>query len=334
MHIIEQKIYAFLEKVKKGNYIIPEKLLNNFGKETKEALRSVFERDPKDFRLSMGNVGRPLCQLQFEASGVQGEDSNNVIRNVYGNLVEDLLIFLLSASGITIISEQERVSLCIGGIDLNGILDVVLDLDDNTYSIWDIKSASAWAFKNKFDNFAALLKDDPYGYAVQLALYTEAKQQSKDVRNYRIGGFIAFDKSSGEIKVVECPKEQSEDIQRRMVELATKNITTLSSIYRHAASADKSNKTRTTVSEEVLLGIADHSSVLDLCIERQFEPKIEYFRKKPTGNLYLDNTCLFCNYKWKCWDNLKLLPQAHSLAQKPQMRYYTKFKGEDNAKKE
>ena len=42
--------------------------------------------------------------------------------------------------------------------------------------VWDIKSASDWAFKNKFTNYGGYEKikeDDPFGYLMQGFLYSE-----------------------------------------------------------------------------------------------------------------------------------------------------------------
>lgn len=199
MHRIEALIYKFLRDVKNGPYKIPDELYQKFGRETQLALKAQFEREPRDFRLYMSSIGKPLCVLKFEKLGVQGESQDNVIRNVYGEIAEDIVLFLLHASGVPVIAEQERLEYTINGHTLSGRLDVVIQFPDEEAEVWDIKSASAWAFKNKFTDFEQLATGDVFGYVSQLFLYAEA-------RRCKAGGFIAFDKSTGEVRVVEVPQ--------------------------------------------------------------------------------------------------------------------------------
>ena len=51
--------------------------------------------------------------------------------------------------------------------------------------------------------------------------------------------------------------------------------------------------------------------------ERCFEPVPETYYKKQSGNLVLNSSCRFCNFKHKCWDNLKTLPSRVSKSKNP-----------------
>jgi hypothetical protein len=315
MHQIEAKIYNFLHNRLK-DYKILEHLLAKFGEESKAALKAQFEREPRDFRLSMSMIGRPICILQWEQSGIQGESTDNAIRFLYGELCEDIVIFLLHASGIPIISEQEEVELDIDGYTLKGRLDIVTNID-GIEEVWDIKSASAWAFKNKFTNFEQLVEGDSFGYISQLFLYAEA-------RGCKPGGFIVFDKSSGEINVLKIPEEQREYYRERTLKDAAKKIATLFRLK--LCSMDDLNETEMGLSIS-----ANNSDKLEgVNIDRQFSPVEEVFRKRPTGNLVLTNECSMCPHKWNCWKGLQLLPQAKSNAKIPKMVYYVKYEGESN----
>lgn len=296
-------------------------MLNKFSKNTQDNLKRIFECKPREFKLSMSNIGKPLCQLEFEVLGY--DKGSDPVRGSYGYLVEELLMFLIHASGLKVISEQERVSIEIAGQEINGVLDLVLDLDDGYYTVWDIKSSSSWAFKNKFMAFDKLLEEDTFGYVTQLCLYTIAKQlqyykllQSVSMdsktnlkkgnldKPIKIGGFCAFDKSSGEIRVIEFLGDQSETF-KRTIAYCTKQIQRISEIRRQ----------QSIISEGII-----ESKPIPL-----FLPIEETFRKKKTGNKYLQKVCEFCPHKFNCWDNLQLKPAIKSESKNATLRYYTEI---------
>jgi len=57
-----------------------------------------------------------------------------------------------------------------------------------------------------------------------------------------------------------------------------------------------------------------------------FEPTVEYFRTKPTGNKRLHTTCTFCAYKKSCFPNAVQKPQGGSKAQNPRYYWYSEYK--------
>lgn len=202
MHYIELSIHKFLRDIQSKNYKIPEELLNKFSVETKDALRKQFEKEEhKQFTLRMSNVGLPLCILQMEKK--YGRSSNtDTVRNLLGDLTEDIVLFLLHASGVNVVSELKHVSFNIGGIKLNGTLDVILDCGDGP-EVWDIKSAAKWTFQNKYqkEGFKGLVESDPFGYKNQLFGYAVAE-------GIPAGGWIVINRDNGELLVVPIPKEQ------------------------------------------------------------------------------------------------------------------------------
>jgi hypothetical protein len=310
MHPIELLIHRFLQEVSKGGYICSEPLLDKFTASTRAHLRRQFEREPNKFSLRMSNLGRPLCQLECEQAGIKGQswDNNTLTRNTFGDICEDVLMFILHASGVPIVSEQEQVSLDIAGQKIQGTLDVVIDFSKlNTYEcptdprVWDIKSASDWSFKNKFTlGFDKFLEEDTFGYVDQLFLYGEA-------RGCKVGGFIVQNKSTGEIAIVAFPEEQRllrESTMRRVEE--------------------KVNLLSKEFSQSIL---HDQDSDTGKLPTTKFSSVPEYFRKHLTGNLILNTKCSMCDYKFHCWPGLQLKPKAKSEAKNPQMVYYTEYHG-------
>jgi hypothetical protein len=69
----------------------------------------------------------------------------------------------------------------------------------------DVKSASPWSYKNKFESFEALNKDDSFGYVSQLVGYAEAA--GKDV-----GGWWVVNKGNGEFKYVDASEVDKEAV--------------------------------------------------------------------------------------------------------------------------
>lgn len=56
--------------------------------------------------------------------------------------------------------------------------------------------------------------------------------------------------------------------------------------------------------------------------ERCFEPVEETFRREPTGNMVLNNNCIFCAYRFTCWPTLEERPALASKAKEPKMVPY------------
>ena len=57
------------------------------------------------------------------------------------------------------------------------------------------------------------------------------------------------------------------------------------------------------------------SKIEDNKFERCFEPIDETFRGKPTGNKILNDGCIFCAFRYECWESLQDLPSLVSQAQ-------------------
>jgi hypothetical protein len=62
--------------------------------------------------------------------------------------------------------------------------------------------------------------------------------------------------------------------------------------------------------------------------KRCFEPEMETFRGKETGNKILNKHCTFCSYRFDCWKELKELPSVMSQAKSPKTVAYVEMKGE------
>lgn len=142
--------------------------------------------------LRMSNLGKPLRQLYYELTGVEGEplEPETKFKFTYGAILEELVLFLIKQAGHTVEAEQYEVE--IDGVKghIDGIVDGVLI---------DIKSCSTYSFKKFKDG--TLAESDAFGYIPQLASYANALKLKR-------AAFIAVDKVRGNICVYELSPEQ------------------------------------------------------------------------------------------------------------------------------
>lgn len=142
--------------------------------------------------LRMSNLGTPCARSLWykinEPDGGEDLRGATLLKFLYGDLLEQLLISLAIASGHEVLGCQDTVS--ISGII--GHRDCVID-----GMVVDIKSASSRAFA-KFKEHK-LESDDPFGYLSQLSSYVYAAKDDPLVTNKTHGAFLAINKENGEI---------------------------------------------------------------------------------------------------------------------------------------
>lgn len=139
--------------------------------------------------LRMSSIGQPCARkLWYEVNNPDKAEPSHpslYIKFLFGDIIEQLVLFLAKTAGHTLTHEQEE--LIVDGVP--GHTDGKLD-----GTVIDVKSASGYGFK-KFQS-GIKKSDDAFGYLHQLGLY-----------NYALGNggnpaaFVALDKSTGEIAV-------------------------------------------------------------------------------------------------------------------------------------
>lgn len=284
MHLLLVKIQELLSRSTTERVDISEDIIEQFGEDCKTAFRKQFtEERNKEFSIRMSSIGKPLCQLQMEKNKSSSESPpyNFKMRVLFGDLIEAAAIGIMKAAGIKIQSEQKEVHNELSGVKIKGTYDVEID-----NKIYDIKSASPWAYDNKFaKGFNNVKEDDNFGYVVQGSLYSDSSGKP-------FGGWIVINKSTGEWQIVETPT-YNEDYKVKAIKIAEENIDAL---------------------------------VNDKEFERCFEDTPETFNKVTTGNRVLSTVCSFCSYKKTCWgEELQYLPQQQSKAKSPRWFWYTKL---------
>jgi hypothetical protein len=168
--------------------IVDEANLELFLKGVGELIKTRLARNlepKKEPTIRMSKLGVPDRKLWYEFNTpVEEGEVSNALKFVYGDLVEQLVIFLAKEAGHLVEEEQQEV-------EIDGVVGHKdLKLDGVTT---DIKSASSFAFRKFATN--TLYKDDPFGYIAQLSSYMYADNNDK-------GAFVAVNKENGQIAIV------------------------------------------------------------------------------------------------------------------------------------
>lgn len=156
--------------------------------------------------LSLSQIGRPLRQLYYDLTG--GTPGQEVLtpqtrfKFAYGDLIEEMILFLAMEAGHDVSDMQRTVSVdgILGHIDC--IIDGVLV---------DVKSCSSYSF-NKFRD-GSILDNDPFGYIYQLSSYWAT------LPNVTRAGFLAIDKVTGKIcfyELTNASRKSITDVQERI----------------------------------------------------------------------------------------------------------------------
>ena len=194
-HKAELTLHRFLSEATDGERVLSDANIDKIAEDIKEALHRQLgsQNSRKEFRLRMSNIGRPTCQLWFEKHQPEKAlpfPKNFIMNMMLGDIVEAVFKGLLRQAGVAY-EDSKKVSMELK-IDkkIEGTYDIVMD-----DAVDDIKSASDWSYKNKFESFDTLASEDTFGYVGQLAGYAQAT-------NKRAGGWWVINKANGNFKYV------------------------------------------------------------------------------------------------------------------------------------
>lgn len=147
------------------------------------AKRASEQKGPPSLRMS--NLGtecnRKLWYMINHPEWSEGLSPDARIKFLFGDMAEELLLWLAQEAGHSVSRQQEEVTL----FGVKGHIDGFID-----GHLVDCKSASSYGFK-KFKEHG-LENDDPFGYLIQLGGYAAALGQET-------ASFLALDKSLGHL---------------------------------------------------------------------------------------------------------------------------------------
>src|SRR6056300_97379 len=193
-HIAELKLHQYMTDAVNGKSVMSDEIINQVANDVKDALQRQFggKVKRKDFTLRMSNIGRPTCQLWYEKNKPETAlpKSNNFMMNMMlGDIVEAVFKGLLRGAKVDY-EESDTVTLKCKDAEVSGSYDLVID-----GAVDDVKSASDWSYKNKFESYDTLSSGDGFGYVGQLAGYARASGK-------KVGGWWVVNKANGHFKYV------------------------------------------------------------------------------------------------------------------------------------
>lgn len=166
---------------------VPAEAADAFGKSLAAKLVQRLSGNRQGATLRLSNLGTPCRRkLWYMVRCPElGEklSAPTRIKFLFGDILEELLLFLARVAGHTVTDEQKEVE--IAGV--KGHIDGLVDGE-----LVDCKSASSYSF-DKFKSHT-LSQDDPFGYLTQLSSYKHALDGSGNRAH-----FLAIDKQHGHI---------------------------------------------------------------------------------------------------------------------------------------
>jgi hypothetical protein len=214
-HPAELALHKYMSDASNGASDMSEETIQQVGKDVMDALRKQFgKREKRKFRLRMSNVGRPTCQLWYEKNKPElaTPKSNNFIMNMMlGDIVEAVFKGLLTEAKIQY-EDNAKVVLELPNAKISGEYDIVMD-----GAVDDIKSASDWSYRNKFESYHTLASGDAFGYISQLAGYARAAGK-------KAGGWWVVNKARGSFKYVTATPYMDVDAEIKKIEAVVDKV--------------------------------------------------------------------------------------------------------------
>lgn len=144
-------------------------------------------KEPRENYLRFSNLGRNPLQLWYDIHGTHETEqlsASDKLKFLYGDIIEELVLFLAEEAGHTVTDRQRQVEL--DGV--KGSIDGLIDGE-----LIDVKSTSGRAF-DKFTDEVSLRTQDSFGYVEQLSGYAQSLDRSH-------GYFLAVNKEQGQLQL-------------------------------------------------------------------------------------------------------------------------------------
>ena len=194
-HPAELAINQYLENATSGKSTMSDETIKQIGADVMDAVKRQFGGGNKrdEFRLRMSNIGKPTCQLWFQKNMPEKalpKPTTFVMNMLLGDIVEAAFKGILKEAGVKYEDKDNYVELELEDTTIKGSYDLVIN-----DAVDDVKSASDWSYRNKFESYETLNASDPFGYVGQLAGYAKASGK-------KAGGWWVVNKANGNIKYV------------------------------------------------------------------------------------------------------------------------------------
>jgi len=190
--VIDTLVEDIQKLLVEGSDELSQEAIDEFGKAVASVVASRLKREERKPTLRMSNIGQP-CErkLWYELNLPEEKEplpADAIFKFLFGDLIEETMLFLASASGHKVEGRQSEQS--INGI--KGHRDAVID-----GVLVDVKSASSYSYKKFKDG--KLHENDAFGYITQIQSYSKASQDDAVVTDHGRVAFLVADKTLGHI---------------------------------------------------------------------------------------------------------------------------------------
>jgi len=189
---VVEDVYALFNP--NHGHIPNEDNLTTFADNLKEILRQrLAKREALNNPLRFSSLGKKDRQLWYMANDYPQEDisAKTYFKFLYGDVIEQLLIFLVKEAGHVVTDEQKEVE--VDGV--KGHIDCKID-----GVLVDVKSASPYGFGKFVKNEVHV--DDTFGYTQQLSGYSQVETPEEGpawLAMEKVNGSLALTKLSQSI---------------------------------------------------------------------------------------------------------------------------------------
>lgn len=171
---------------------VPESVAADLGRSIALVITERLAQRKREPSLRMSNLGTNCERKLYYSINEPGRRSplppETRLKFIYGDILEQVLLFLAKSAGHTVEGEQDE-------LEINGVIghrDAIID-----GTTVDVKSASTFSFQ-KFCN--GLRSDtDAFGYLDQLRAYIHSGRDDERVKEKQSGAFLVIDKTLGHI---------------------------------------------------------------------------------------------------------------------------------------
>ena len=169
-------------------------------------------------RLWASDLGKPCMRQHWynfnEPQYGEKLNGHTKFKFLYGNLLEEAVLWLAEEAGHTVLGQQDSVSL---NVDedwvISGRIDGVID-----GTLIDVKTTSSYGYK-KYTTEGLDATNDTFGYLYQLGFYHGFNDFEYEVRG--VPGFVWIDKQNGHIAYTEVEVPSPGDILDRAKHIIT-----------------------------------------------------------------------------------------------------------------
>ena len=167
-------------------------------------------------KLWASDLGKP-CMRQHWYNFNAPEDGeklggHTMFKFLYGNVLEDVVLWLAKEAGHDVVCEQERIESTISDWTVSGRIDAIID-----GVLCDVKTTSSYGFQRYKEGITDA--NDSFGYLWQVGFYTHFNEIEPAPKS---SGFVWIDKQNGHVATTVCTDQMpsEEDIIERVETIA------------------------------------------------------------------------------------------------------------------